>query len=163
MLLNCGVGEDSWESLWLQGDPTSYPKGDQSWVFIGRTDVEAETAILWPLDVKNWLIWKGPDAGKDWRREEKGTTGWDGWMASQTRWTWVWTNPGRWWRTGKPGKSQIRFGDWTATTKSLNKTDFSTFELCVLFFQSTADGTEPWPNSKEEKQIGIWWAAWKSI
>ena len=50
-----------------------HPKGDQSWVFIGRTDVEAETPILWPLDTKSWLIWKDPDAGKDWRREEKGT------------------------------------------------------------------------------------------
>ena len=51
-----------------------HPKGDQSWVFIGRTDVEAETPILWPPDVKNWLIWKDPDSGKDWRQEEKGTT-----------------------------------------------------------------------------------------
>ena len=49
-------------------------KGDQSWLFIGRTDAEAETPILWPPDVKNWLIWKDPDAGKDWRREEKATT-----------------------------------------------------------------------------------------
>ena len=48
-----------------------HPKGDQSWVFIGRTDVEAETLILWPPDAKNWLIWKDPDAGKDWGREEK--------------------------------------------------------------------------------------------
>ena len=48
------------------------PKGNQSWVFIGRTDAEAETPILWPPDAKNWLIWKGPDAGKDWRQEEKG-------------------------------------------------------------------------------------------
>ena len=47
-------------------------KGDQFWVFIGRTDVEVETAILWPPDAKNWLIWKDPDAGKDWRQEEKG-------------------------------------------------------------------------------------------
>ena len=51
-----------------------HPKGDQSWIFIGRTDAEAETPILWPPDVKNWLIGKDPDAGKDWRREEKGTT-----------------------------------------------------------------------------------------
>ena len=49
------------------------PKGNQSWMFIGRTDSEAETPILWPLDVKNWLIWKDPYAGKDWR-QEKGTT-----------------------------------------------------------------------------------------
>ena len=51
-----------------------HPKGDQSWIFIGRTDAEAETPILWPHDVKNWLIWKDPDAGKDCRREEKGMT-----------------------------------------------------------------------------------------
>ena len=49
-----------------------HPKGDQSWVFIGRTDVEAETPILWPSDVKSWLIGKDPDAGKDWRQEKKG-------------------------------------------------------------------------------------------
>ena len=49
-------------------------KGDQSWVFIGWTDVEVETPILWPVDVKSWLIWKDPDAGKDWGQEEKGTT-----------------------------------------------------------------------------------------
>ena len=76
MLLNCGVGEDSSESLGLQGD--------QSWVFIGRTDVEAETPILWPPDAKSWLIWKDPEAEKDWRQEEKGTTkdemaGWHHW------------------------------------------------------------------------------------
>ena len=50
-----------------------HSKGDQSWVFIGKTVVEAETPILWPPDAKNWLIWKDPDAGKDWRQEEKGT------------------------------------------------------------------------------------------
>ena len=51
-----------------------HPKGDQSWVFIGRTDVEAETPILWPPDARSWLIWKDPNSGKDWRREEKGMT-----------------------------------------------------------------------------------------
>ena len=51
-----------------------HPKGDQSWVFIGRTDVEAETPIFWPPDAKSWLIWKDRDAGKDWGQEEKGTT-----------------------------------------------------------------------------------------
>ena len=62
-----------------------HPKGDQSWVFIGGTDVEAETPILWPPDVKSWLIWKDPDAGKDWGQEEKGTiedemVGWHHWL-----------------------------------------------------------------------------------
>ena len=62
-----------------------HPKGDQSWVFIGRTDAEAETPILWPPDAKSWLIGKDPDAGKDWRQEEKGMTedemvGWHHWF-----------------------------------------------------------------------------------
>jgi len=83
--LDCGVGEDSWEFLGQQGDPTSPSKGNQSWIFIGRTDAEAETPILWPPDAKNWLIGKDPDAGKDWRWEEKGTTedemvGWHHWL-----------------------------------------------------------------------------------
>ena len=51
-----------------------HPKGNQSWIFIGRTDAEAETPILWPPDTKSWLIWKDPDAGKEWRWEEKGMT-----------------------------------------------------------------------------------------
>ena len=51
-----------------------HPKGDQYWIFIGRTDAEAETPILWPPDAKSWLIGKDPDAGKDWRQEEKGMT-----------------------------------------------------------------------------------------
>ena len=74
MLLNCDVGEDSWESLGLQGDPPVYPKGDQSWVFIGRTDAEAEIPILWPPEAESWLTGKDPDAGKDRGQEEKGTT-----------------------------------------------------------------------------------------
>ena len=62
-----------------------HPNGDQSWVFIGRIDVEAETPILWPSDAKSWLIGKDPDAGKDWGQEEKGTTegemvGWHHWL-----------------------------------------------------------------------------------
>ena len=74
VLLNCGFGEDSWESFGLQGDQTSQSHGNQSWIFIGTTDDEAETVILWPPDVRNWLIEKDPSVGKDWRQEEKGTT-----------------------------------------------------------------------------------------
>ena len=62
------------ESPGQQGDPTIHPKGNQSLIFIGKTDVEAETPILWPPDVKSWLVWKDPDAGKDWGQEEKGMT-----------------------------------------------------------------------------------------
>ena len=79
-----------------------HPKGDQSWVFIGRTDAEAETPILWPPHGKSWLIGKDSDAGRVWGQEEKGTTE-DGWMASPTRWTWISVNSGSWWWTGRPG------------------------------------------------------------
>ena len=79
-----------------------HPKGNQSELFTGRTDVEAETPILWPPDAKNWLIWKDTDAGKDWRWE-KGMTedemvGWHHPLNEQ-----VWVNSGSWWRTGRPG------------------------------------------------------------
>ena len=74
MILNCGVGEDFESPLDRKKIQPVHPKGDQSWVFIGRTDVEAESLILWPPDVKSWLIWKDPDAGKDRGQKEKGTT-----------------------------------------------------------------------------------------
>ena len=81
-----------------------HSKGDQSWVFFGRNDAKAETPILWPPHVKNWLTGKDPDAGKDWRREEKGMT--EDEMASPTGCTWVWVNSGSWWWTGRPGELQ---------------------------------------------------------
>ena len=83
-----------------------HPKGDQSWVFTGGPDVEAETPILWPPHAESWLIWKDPDAGKDWGQEEKGMTV-DGWMASLTQWTWVWVDSRSWWWTGRPGVLQF--------------------------------------------------------
>ena len=74
MLLNCGVGEDSWESLGLQGDPTSPFWRRSALDFFGRNDAKAETPILWPPHAKSWLIGKDSDAGRDWGQEEKGTT-----------------------------------------------------------------------------------------
>ena len=75
MLLNCGVGEDSWVPFTARRSSQSILKEiSPEYSFIGRIDVEAETPILWPLDAKNWLIGKHPDAGKDWRWEEKGMT-----------------------------------------------------------------------------------------
>ena len=70
--LNCGVGEDSWESLELQEIQPVHAKGNQSWMFIERTDVEAETPILWPPDAKSWLIREDLDAGTDWKQKENG-------------------------------------------------------------------------------------------
>ena len=77
------------------------------WVFIGRTDVEAETLILWPTDVKSWLIWKRPWCWETLKvRAEGDDRGWDGWMASPTQWIRVWVNTGSWWWTGRPGMLQ---------------------------------------------------------
>ena len=84
-----------------------HSEGNQSWVFFGRTDAKAETPVLWPPHAKSWLMGKRPWC---WERLRAGgeadDRGWDGWMASLTQWTWVWTNSGRWWRTGKPGVLQ---------------------------------------------------------
>ena len=75
MLLNCDVQEETLESpLNYKEIQLVHPKGNESWMFIVKTDVEAETPTVWPPDAKSWLIWKDPDAGKDWRWEEKGTT-----------------------------------------------------------------------------------------
>ena len=141
MLANCGVGEDSWESLGLQEVQPVHPKGDQSWVFIGRTDVEAETPTLW-LPRASWLIGKNPDNGRDWGQEEKGTTrGWDGWMASPTRQTWVWVNSGRWWWTGRPGVLQFmgsqRVGrDWAT---ELNWTELNGIISLISFLNCSLE------------------------
>ena len=83
------------------------PKGNQPWISIGRTDAEDEVPILWPPDVKNWLIGKRPWC---WERLKAGgegdDRGWAGWMASLTQWTWVWESSGSWWWTRKPGVLQ---------------------------------------------------------
>ena len=84
-----------------------HPKGNQSWIFVRRTDVEAETPILWPPDSKNWVIAKDPDAWKRLKAGREGDDrGWDGWMASLTQWTGVWVNSGSWWWTGRAGVLQ---------------------------------------------------------
>ena len=84
-----------------------HPKGDQSWVFTGRTDTEAETAVLWPPHEKSWLIGKVSDAGRDWGWDGKGTTEDEmaGWHHRLDRWVWV--NSGSWWWTGRPGVLQF--------------------------------------------------------
>ena len=124
------------------------PKGNQSWIFIGKTDREAETLILWPPDVKKWLIWKDPDAGKDWRWEEKGMTGEEKGMTEEedkmfgwqlpTLWTRVWVGSGSWWWTGKPGVLQSmgsqRVGpDWAT---ELNWTS-DLFKMSLFYIIST--------------------------
>ena len=74
MLFNYGIWEDSWESIDCKEIQPVHPKGDQSWVFIGSTDVEAETPVLCPPDTKCWFIWKDSDTRKDLGQEEEGMT-----------------------------------------------------------------------------------------
>ena len=103
MLLNCGVGEGLESPLDCKKIQPVHPKWVQSLVFIGRTDAEAETPILWPPGAKSWLIWC-------WERLRAGgegdNRGQDGWMASLTQWTWVWVDSRSWWWTGRPGVLQ---------------------------------------------------------
>ena len=109
MLLNCGVGEDSWESLGLQGYPTSPFWRRSSWDFFGRNDAKAETPVLWPPHAKSWVIGKDSDAGRDLGVGGEGEDrGWDGWMASPTRWMWVWVNSRSWWWTERPGVLRLK-------------------------------------------------------
>ena len=85
-----------------------HPKGNQPWIFIGRTGAEAEISILWPPDARSWLIGKDPDAQKDCKCKRR--RGWQRlrWLdASPTQWTWIWANSGKQWRTGKPGILQF--------------------------------------------------------
>ena len=115
-----------------------HPKGNQSWIFIGRTDAEAETPILWLPDLKNWLIWKEPGCWERLRAGGEGDNrGWDGWMASPTQWTWVWVNSGSWWWTGRPGVlqsvgSQRVRHDWATELTELNLIVW--YRMCFFFF-----------------------------
>ena len=81
-------------------------KGNQSWIFIGRTDVEAGMPILWPHNAKNWLVLKRPWCWERAKVEEEDDRGWDVWMASPTRWPWVSASFRSWWWAGKPGMLQ---------------------------------------------------------
>ena len=103
-----------------------HPKGDQSWVFVGRTDAEAETPILWPPDVKSWLIGKDPDAGEDWGREKKGTT--EDEMVGCHHWPngpRFGLNSRSWWCTRRPGVLQFMGSQWVGHdwANELNWTD----------------------------------------
>ena len=147
-ILNCGVGEDSWESLGLQGDPTSpfwrrsalgFLWKEWCWGWNSSTlTTSCEELTHW----KRLWCWEGLGAGG-----EGDDRGWDGWMASPTRWTWVWVNSGSWWWTGRPGKLRFmgsqRVGhDWATELNWIytvypHTSAFPFFLcLCNLFFSS---------------------------
>ena len=121
MLLNCGVGEDSWESLGLQGDPTSPFWRRSALGFLWKEWCwswnSSNLATSWE-ELTHWKrlwCWEGLEAGG-----EEDNRGWDGWMVSPTRWTWVWVDSESWWWTGRPGvlwfmgfQSRTRLSDWT--------------------------------------------------
>ena len=132
-----------------------HSKGDQPWVFIGRTDAEAETPVLFLAtlceELTHWKrlwCWEGLGAGG-----EGDERGWDGWMASRTRWTWVWVNSGRWWWTGRPGVlrfmgSQIVRHDWAT---ELNWTELKVVDLPYI---TISNG-----QNQELSPVGFpWWS-----
>ena len=112
------------------------PKGNQSWIFIGRTDAESETPIRWPPDAKTWLIWKDPDAGRLKAGGEGDNREWDGWMASPTQWKWVWVNYRSWWWTGRPGVLQPTGSQRVGQTEQLNWTELIVF-LFLVFWETS--------------------------
>ena len=136
MLSSCGAGEDAWESLDYKVIKLVNPKGNQSWIFIGRTDAEVETPMLWPSDVKSWLVWKDSDDGKEWRQEEKEGTedkmidGITDLMDMSLSKLWELVVDREAWCTAFHGvtKSQILLSDWITT--STGKTIALTMDFC---------------------------------
>jgi len=126
--LNCGVGEDSWESLGLQGDPTSPFWRRSALGFLWKewcSSWNSSTLATLFEELTHWKrlwCWEGLGAGV-----EGDDRGWDGWMASLTWWTWVWVNSGSWWWTGRPGMLQFMGLD---TTERLNWTELRWVPLC---------------------------------
>ena len=109
-----------------------HPKGNQSWIFIERTDAEAETPILWPPDVKHLTHWKTPWCWEGLKAGGEGDDrGRDGWMASLTQRTWVWASARSWWRTEKPGMLQS-MGSQSRTRITPEKQQTGTLNACAI-------------------------------
>ena len=110
------------------------------WDFFGRNDAKAETPVLWPPHAKSWLIGKDSDVGRDWGQGGEGDDrGWDGWMASPTRWTWIRVNSGSWWWTGSPGVLRFRGRKESDTTELLNWTELNWGSVAKsLYYKVTA-------------------------
>ena len=170
MLLNCGVGEDSWESLELQGDPTSQSKRksvlnvywkDWCWSW------NSSTLATWCEELthlKRPWCWERLKVG-----EEGDDRGWDGWIALPTQWTWVWVNSGSWWWRGKPGMlqsvgSQRVRHDWTTEMTELSTlhVECGSFSMCaqllshVWLFATLWTVAHPAPLSMEFYRQAYW-------
>ena len=144
-----------------------HPKGNQSWIFIGRLMLKLKLQYFGPPVVKNWLIWKDPDAGKDWRQEEKGMMrrGWDGWMASPTQWTWVWVNSRNLvmdretWHAAVHGvsKSLTWLSDWTELNWNFFHTSYRSWEAhLVQFFTWDLISSSILEKKYWNAKVGIW-------
>ena len=144
MLLNCGVGEDSWESLGLQGDQTS-PSWRKSVLIIHWKDWSwswntLANTLAWCEELTHWIrpwCWE--------RRKAEGEgddRGWDGWMASPTRWTRVWASSRSWWWIGKPGVLPSTESQKSDTTHRLNWTELNKF--CVKYNRVALKPEETW-------------------
>ena len=141
MLLNCGVGEDSWESLGLHGEPTS-PSWRRSVLGVHWKDWcwswNSNTLATWYEELTHWKrpwCWEELGAGG-----EGGNRGWDGWMASLTQWTWVWVSSRSWWWTGRPGMlwfmgSQSVRHDWATELTKLNNPFIHSLSLFSAYAQ----------------------------
>ena len=140
---NCIITRSAWvicQPFSISAQPV-HPKGNHSWIFIGRANAEAETPILWPPDAKKLTHWKRPWC---WERLKVGgegdDRGWDGWMASPTQWAWVWASSGSWWWTGRPG---VCCGPWGRkeldTTERLNWTELNWTDWTSNFHVLTSE------------------------
>ena len=132
-----------------------HPNENQSWVFTGRTDAEAETPVFWPPDAKSWLIGKESPCG--WERLKAGgegdDRGWNGWMASPTGWKWVCVSSGNWWWTGKPDVLQSMELQEADMTEQLNRNNLKCFHLAGNSAAYSQIGAQlEWPCSCEKEE-----------
>ena len=149
MLLNCGVGEDSWESLGFQGDPTS-PSWRRSVLNIHWKDWcrswNSNTLATWCKELTHWKrpwCWERLKAGG--KGDDKG---WDGWMASLTQWTWVWVGSGSWLWTGNPGMLQsmgLQSWTWLSDWSELNWMFIHANSYSQLYLEANLSLYETWP------------------